>query len=161
GGVMARKLFLGGLGMGLVAVVVVGASLASASSGSGARVWGTPAGMMHFAKAGQAAAAGDATLTLFSRNAKETDVDEPPSGVTAGDEADISGRLTNRAGARVGHLDVHGAFTAVFPTQQAARGLFTFTASLAGGQIVATGTGTFSNATTGFTAAVTGGTGAY
>ena len=159
---MARKLFIGGLGVSVVAtVVVVGVSLASASSGSGARVWGAPAGMVHFSKVVPAAASGDATITVVSKNAKETDVDEPPTGFSQGDEATISGPLTDSAGTRVGHVDVHGAFTAVFPKTQVARGQFTFTATLAGGQIAATGTGTFSSQTHGFTAAVTGGTGAY
>jgi len=159
---MARKLFISGLGVSVVAAVVVGVSMASASSGSGARAWGAPAGMVHFSKAAPPAAkSGESTITVLSKNQKETDVDEPPSGFTQGDEATISGPLTNPAGTRVGHLDVHGAFTAVFSKRQVARGLFTFTATLAGGQIAATGTGTFSNQTNGFTAAITGGTGAY
>lgn len=158
---MARKLFISGLGVSLVAAVVVGVSIASASSGSGARAWGAPAGMVHFSKVAPAATSGDSTVTVLSKNQKETDVDEPPSGFSQGDEATISGPLTNPAGTRVGHLDVHGAFTAVFSKRQVARGLFTFTATLAGGQIAATGTGTFSNQTNGFTAAITGGTGAY
>src|SRR5438094_852815 len=159
-GDMRRKLFLGGLGMGLVAAVVVGAALASASSGSGARVWGAPAGMVHFAKAGQAATSGDPTVTVVSKNAHETDVDEPPTGFSQGDEMTVSSPLFDTAGNRVGHLDVHGAVTAVFPSHTA-RGQFEFTATLHGAEITATGVATFSEQAQGFTAAVTGGTGAY
>jgi hypothetical protein len=160
---MRRKLFISGLGASLVAAVVVGVSLASASSGSGARVWGAPAGMLHFAKAAPvAAASGDpTTIVVFSQHERETDVDEPPTGFSQADESAITAPLVNQAGARVGHIDAQGVATAVFPTTQTARIQFTFTATLAGGQITATGVGTFSNATTGFTAAVTGGTGAY
>ena len=133
---MARKLFISGLGVSLVAVVVVGVSLASASSGSGARVWGAPAGMVHFAKAGRTATSGDPTITVISKNAKETDVDEPPTGFS------------------------QGAFTSLF---RVARGQFEFTATLRAGALTATGVASFTEAagSSGFTAAVTGGTGAY
>jgi len=86
---MARKLFVSGLGVSVVAVVAVGVSLASAS-GSGARVWGAPASMVHFAKAAQVAAAADPTITVVSKNEVETDVDEPPTGFSQGDEMTIS-----------------------------------------------------------------------
>jgi hypothetical protein len=157
---MARKLFFSGLGMSLVAAVAVGASLASASTGSATRVWGAPAGMVHF---GKAPASGDATITVISRNARETDIDEPPSGLTQGDEITVSSPLFDSAGTRVGHLDVHGAITALFAKAGVARGQFEFTATLKHGAITATGVATFteSGETPGFTAAVTGGTGAY
>ena len=158
---MRRKLFISGLGVGLVAAVAAGVSLASASSGSGARVWGAPAGMVHFAKPGAAAAAGDPTITVVSKNARETDVDEPPSGFSQGDEMTLSSPLFDTAGSRVGHLDVHGAVTAFFPNTHTGRGQFDFTATLHGAEITATGVVTFSDQTQGFTAAVTGGTGAY
>ena len=155
---MARKLFISGLGVSIVAVVAVGVSLASASSGSGARVWGAPAGVVHFAKAASAASA-DPTITVIAKHQTETDVDEPPTGFSQGDEVTIGSGLFNSSGARVGHLDVHGAFTAVF--RKIARGQFDFTATIRGGAITATGVATFSDAAGGFTAAVTGGTGAY
>lgn len=155
---MARKLFVGGLAVSLVAVVAVSVSLASASSGSGARVWGAPAGMAHFAKAGAASSA-DPTITVIAKHQTETDLDEPPSGFSQGDEITIGSGLFNGAGARVGHLDVHGAFTALF--RNSARGQFEFTSTLRSGAITATGVATFSDNSTGFTAAVTGGTGAY
>src|SRR5205085_12225106 len=138
--------------------VGVGVSLASASPGSGARVWGAPAGMLRFSKVAQAPAGG--VITLFSKNAKETDVDEPPSGFSQGDEMTVSSPLFDTAGNRVGHLDVHGAVTAVLPTHTA-RGQFEFTATRRGGAITATGVATFSDQSQGFVAAVTGGTGAY
>jgi hypothetical protein len=158
---MARKPLVGGLGVSLVAAVVVGASLASASSGSGARVWGVPASMVHFSKGVHAANATGATLTLISRNAHETHVDEPPSGFSQGDETTVSSPLFNAGGTRVGHLDVHGAFTGVFPKSHTARLQVTFTATLAHGAITATGVASASETSNGFTAAVTGGTGAY
>lgn len=155
---MARKLFISGLGVSLVAVVAVGVSLASASSESGARVWGAPAGMAHFTTAAATSSA-DPTITVIAKHQTETDVDEPPGGFSQGDEVTIGSALFNRAGARVGHLDVHGAFTALF--RNTARGQFEFTATLQGGAITATGVATFSDTSQGFTAAVTGGTGAY
>jgi hypothetical protein len=160
---MARKLFISGLGVSLVAAVAVGASLASASSGNAARVWGAPAGMVHFGKAGKAGTSGDPTITVVSRNARETDVDEPPSGFSQGDEVTISSPLYDTAGSRAGHLDVHGAITALFAKAGLARGQFEFTATLKHGTITATGVATFSESgeSPGFTAAVTGGTGAY
>jgi len=94
--------------------------------------------MVHVAKTGQAAASGDPTITVVSKNEVETDVDEPPTGFSQGDEMTISSPLFDTSGKRVGHLDVHGAITAT--------GVATFTESGQGG---------------GFTAAVTGGTGAY
>jgi hypothetical protein len=157
---MRRKLFISGLGITLVAVVGLGVSLASASSGSGARVWGAPAAMVHLTKA-TTAASDPTTIVVFSHNEQETDVDEPPTGFSQADESAITASLFNQAGARVGHIDAQGVATAVFPTAQKARLQFTFTATLADGQITATGVGTFSDTTRGFTAAITGGTGAY
>ncbi|HYX84113.1 MAG TPA: hypothetical protein VE777_04000 [Gaiellales bacterium] len=158
---MARRLFVGGLCVSMAAAVVVGASLASASSGSGARVWGAAPSLVHFGKAA-GAVAGD-TITVISKNATETDVDEPPSGFSQGDEITVSSPLFDTAGSRVGHLDVHGAITALFQRAGVARGQFEFTATLRNGAITATGVATFSESGTdgGFTAAVTGGTGAY
>ena len=160
---MARKLVISGLGFILVAtVVLVGVSLASASSGSGARVWGAPASMVHFSKAAPVVAAGDpTTIVVFTHHERETDVDEPPSGFSQGDESAITSALFNQAGTRVGHIDVQSVITGVFPTAQMARAQFTFTATLAQGEITATGVATFGGSTTGFTAAITGGTGAY
>jgi len=159
---MARKLIISGLGVTLVAAALVGVSLASASSGGGARVWGAPASMVHYAHAAHGAAAGDpTTIVVLTRHERETDVDNPPAGFSQGDEAAITSALFNTGGQRVGHIDAQGVFTAVFSTTQVARGQFTFTATLAHGQITATGVGTFSASATGFTAAVTGGTGAY
>src|SRR5437763_13279 len=155
---MARKLFISGLGVCMVAVVAVGVSLAAASSEKGPRVWGAPAGMVHFANA-PAASSADATITVVAKHQTETDVDEPPTGFSQGDEVTIGSRLFNDAGARVGRLDVHGAFTALL--RNSARGQFEFTATLRSGAITATGVATFSDTSAGFTAAVTGGTGAY
>jgi len=155
---MARKLFVSGLAVCMVAVVAVGVSLASASSKGGARVWGAPVGMAHFAQAAAAPSA-DPTITVIAKHQTETDLDEPPTGFSQGDEVTIGSALFNRVGARVGQLDVHGAFTALF--RNSARGQFEFTATLRQGAITATGVATFSDTSTGFTAAVTGGTGAY
>jgi hypothetical protein len=161
GGTMARKLFISGLGVTVVAAAVVGVSLASASSGAGARVWGAPASMAHYGHAAHLAAGDPTTIVVLTRHERETDVDNPPAGFSQGDEAAITSALFNTGGERVGHIDAQGVFTAVFSTTQVARGQFTFTATLAQGQITATGVGTFSASATGFTAAVTGGTGAY
>jgi hypothetical protein len=160
---MARKLFISGLGVSLLAAAVVGVTLASASSEGGAKAWGAPASMVHYANAAPAAASGSdpTTIVLLTRHEHETDVDNPPAGFSQGDEAAITSALFNTDGQRVGHFDAAGVFTAVFSTRQVARGQFTFTATLADGQITATGVGTFSASATGFTAAVTGGTGAY
>jgi allene oxide cyclase-like protein len=160
---MARKLFIGGLGATLVAAAVVGVSLASASSGGGARAWGAPVSMVHYAHVASVAASGSdpTTIVVLTRHERETDVDNPPAGFGQGDEAAITSALFNTGGQRVGHFDAAGVFTAVFSATQVARGQFTFTATLAHGQITATGVGTFGASTTGFTAAVTGGTGAY
>lgn len=94
---------------------------------------------------------------VFSRNETATDIDNPPAGFSQGDEIVVSSPLFNRAGARVGRLDVHGVITsAVLPRNIAIQ--WVFTATLAKGQITAQGVQTeeFS-----FKAAVTGGTGAY
>ena len=66
----------------------------------------------------------------------------------------IHSQLFNRAGAAVGTLDAHLVLTSIDPFA----GQAVFTASLAKGQITAQGVG---GSETGFTAAVTGGTGAY
>jgi hypothetical protein len=160
---MARRLFISGLGVSVVAVVAVGVSLASASSGSGARVWGAPVSMVHVANAARVAAVAEPTITVVSQNEVETDVDEPPTGFSQGDEMTISSPLFDTSGTRVGHLDVHGAITALFQNAGVARGQFTFTATLRHGAITATGVATFTESGQGggFTAAVTGGTGAY
>src|SRR5436305_1390676 len=149
---MGRKLFMGGFGVSLVAAVVVGVSMASASAGSGAHVWGAPAGMVHFSKVAQGGGgtSGGSTITVVSRHVQETDVDEPPSGFSQGDETTTSSPLFDTAGNHVGHVDVHGAITARFA--DTARGQFEFTATLKRGTITATGVALFSAQASGFTA---------
>lgn len=160
---MSRRLVVGGLGLTTIAAVLVGVSLASASSSTGqTRVWGAPRAMVHIAPA-LPASTGDATLTVISRHERETDVDEPPTGFSQGDEVTIGSPLFNTAGSHVGHLDVHGAITIIRQRAGIARGQFEFTATLPGGSITATGVATFNESaeSPGFTAGVTGGTGAY
>ena len=96
---------------------------------------------------------------VLTRNEHTVDVDEPPAGFSQGDESTTSSRLWNAAGQRVGHLDAAGTLTAV--SGRSARLQFTFTATIRGGTLTATGVLIGSNATQGFDAAVTGGTGKY
>src|SRR5438874_943955 len=77
GGMMTRKLFISGLGVGLVAVVMVGVSLASASTGKGTQGGG---GAQH--NSGQ-------TLRFTAPPPLPQDqkqVDVPPRGLSLGDE---------------------------------------------------------------------------
>jgi hypothetical protein len=148
------------LAAALCGAALAGASLAFASSSGSARThWGMPA-----AAHPSALAAPDITgaqkLVLTDRNEHEVDVDEGPKGFSAGDEVSIGADLFS-GGTRVGTLDVHGAFT--FVSRRAARGLFTFQATVRGSQISATGVAAFTanDGPNGFSAAVTGGTGKY
>jgi molybdate transport system regulatory protein len=82
--------------------------------------------MAHFAKASQAAASGDATIAVFSKNAKETDGDEPPSVFSQGDEATISARVTSiNQGEAIANvaLDVQGMRVVASITVEAVRKL--------------------------------------
>jgi hypothetical protein len=94
------------------------------------------------------------TIVVVSRNETTTDIDNPPAGPSQGDELVVHSPLFRRSGAEVGTLDVHAVFTSIDPFAVQA----VFTASLAKGQITAQGVATEE---TRFTAAVTGGTGAY
>lgn len=149
--------FLGGAT--LVALLVVGAlSVASGASRGHLRTWGLQPGVAPH-KAGVAHAEGATQVVVFTRHEHSVDVDEPPSGFTQGDETTTSAGLWNAAGTRVGHLDAAGTVTAVFA--KSARIQFTFTATIRGGTLTATGVLIGSQTTQGFDAAVTGGTGKY
>lgn len=146
-------------GATLVALLVIGAlSVASGSSRGHVRMWGLQPGVAPH-QAAVAHAEGTTQLVVSTRHEHSADVDEPPTGFTQGDETTTSAGLWNAAGKRVGHLDAAGTVTAVFA--RSARIQFTFTATIRGGTLTATGVLIGSNATQGFDAAVTGGTGKY
>jgi YD repeat-containing protein len=146
-------------GVTLVALLVIGAlSVASGSSRSHLRTWGLQPGVAPH-KAVVPHAAGTTQVVVFTRNEHAVDVDEPPTGFSQGDESTTSAGEWNAAGQRVGHLDAAGTVTAVF--QKSARLQFTFTSTLQGGTITATGVLIGSQSTQGFDAAITGGTGKY
>jgi hypothetical protein len=144
----------------LVVVMVVGVvSVASGSSSGHLRTWGLQPGVTPH-KAAVPHAAGTTQLVVFTRHEHSVDVDEPPAGFSQGDESTVSAGLWNAAGQRVGRLDAAGTLTALLPTHTA-RLQFTLTATVHGSQITATGILIGSDATHGFDAAVTGGTGKY
>jgi len=146
-------------GATLVALLVIGALSVASGSGRGhLRMWGLQPGVAPH-RAAVPHAAGTTQLVVFTRNEHSVDVDEPPAGFSQGDENTTSAPEWNAAGQRVGHLDAAGTVTALF--QKSGRQQFTFTSTLRGGQITATGVFTFSESTQGFDAAVTGGTGKY
>ena len=139
-------------------VIGVVSAASGSSQSSKLQVWGLQPGVTpHLAAVPHVA--GAVTLVVFTRHEAHADVDEPPTGFSAGDESNITAQLVNSAGRRIGHADLHGAVTAVFANS--ARELDTFTAVLRGGQITATADTTFTPSTQGLTAAVTGGTGKY
>jgi hypothetical protein len=145
-------------GLALLGLFAGGITLASAApKAPTTNAWGMPAS--------QAAAPRQAlpatpdittatTIVVISRNETATDIDNPPAGPSQGDEGVVHSPLFNRAGAEVGTLDVHFVITSLDPLAVQA----VFTASLARGQITAQGVAGEGQA---FTAAVTGGTGAF
>src|SRR5436190_9564217 len=144
----------------LAVVMVIGVvSAASGSSSGHLRTWGLQQGVTP-QKAAVPHAAGTTQLVVFTRNEHSVDVDEPPAGISQGDESSVSSGLWNGAGRRVGRLDVAGTLTALLPTHTA-RLQFTLTATVHGSQITATGILIGSDTTHGFDAAITGGTGKY
>jgi hypothetical protein len=155
---MRRLAWLVPLGGAGAAAVVAGASLAASSAQPRAEhAWGAFSRAAHVAAVPRTPAS--VRLVVFTRNDSETDVDEPPQGFSQGDEVAVGAGLVMRTGASAGVLDVAG--TATLATGRNARFQFTLTASLRGGQITATGVISAAEEPTGFTAAVTGGTGAY
>lgn len=151
--------FLGGAT--LVALLVISAlSVASGSSRSHLRMWGLQSGVAAHAAA-VPHAEGTTQLVLFTRYEHAVDVDESPAGFSQGDEMTVSAGIWNAAGQRVGRLDAAGTLTAVFQQKQTARVQFTFTATVRGSQITATGVLIGSDTVHGFDAAVTGGTGKF
>ena len=155
---MRTKLSAALLGLALLGLLAGGITIASASPKAPAtNAWGMPTSRA--AAPTKAVAAGPdittaTTIVVISRNETETDIDNPPAGLSQGDEGVVHSPLFNQAGARVGTLDVQFQFTSLQPMAiQAA-----FTASLSKGQITAQGV---AGAGQTFTVAVTGGTGAY
>jgi hypothetical protein len=145
-------------GATLVALLVIGAlSVASGSPRGHLRMWGLQPGVAPH-KAAVPHAEGTTQLVVFTRHEHAVDVDEPPAGFSQGDESTVSAGMWNAAGQRVGRLDAAGTLTAVFQQAQTARVQFTFTATVRGSQITATGILIGSDAVHGFDAAVTGGT---
>jgi hypothetical protein len=148
-------------GAALVALLVIGAlSVASGSSRSHLRMWGLRPGVAPH-NAAVPRAEGTTQLVLFTRHEHPVDVDESPAGFSQGDEMTVSAGMWNVAGQRVGRLDAAGTLTAVFQQAQMARVQFTFTATVRGSQITATGVLIGSDTVHGFDAAVTGGTGKF
>jgi hypothetical protein len=151
--------------VGIVVLLGVAASMTVVSAERHApnNDWGLP-----IATSGKGSAAsvagnndGDQRLVVVSRNATETQIDNPPAGESQGDEDVITSPLF-RAGKRVGRFDAHVVFTEVNLEEGVFAFQVTFTATLPGGQIVSTGVGVFDEETDDrFTAAITGGTGRY
>jgi hypothetical protein len=145
-------------GLALLGLLAGGITIASAAPKAPAtNAWGIPATAS--AAPNTTPAAGPdittaKTIVVISRNETETDIDNPPAGTSQGDEGVVHSPLFSRGGATVGTLDVHFVITSLDPFAIQA----VFTASLANGQITAQGVATEE---THFTAAVTGGTGAY
>lgn len=154
--------------MAVVAGVVVLGLVASMTVVSAERRapendWGLPIATSGTGKSASSAADddGDTRLVVVSRNATETDIDNPPEGESQGDEFVITSPLF-KGGKRVGRLDVHGVVTEVNLEEGVFAFQVTFTATLSGGQIVSTGVAVFDEETdNSFTAAITGGTGRY
>ncbi|MDP9235084.1 MAG: hypothetical protein M3P01_11135 [Actinomycetota bacterium] len=148
---------------GIVVLALVGGlTLASASQRPSMAHWGLPSGTSRTTSSKAIAKSdGKHKLVLVSRNETETDIDNPPAGESQGDEINVTGSLF-RNDHNVGRLDVHAVETeASFPPPRAALQA-TFTATLAHGQITATGVAVFTPGSMGgFEAAVTGGTGRY
>jgi hypothetical protein len=146
------------IGLTLLGLLVGGTTFAAAAPKAPAtNAWGMPASATAAHSAVLPAGPDITTATtivVISRNETQTDIDNPPAGPSQGDEGVVHSPLFNRAGARVGMLDVHFVFTSVRPMVIQA----VFTASLAKGQIAAQGVATEGPA---FTAGVAGGTGAY
>jgi hypothetical protein len=146
------------LGLALLGLLAGGITIASASQEAPAtNAWGMPASTT--AAPSQAPPASPdittaKTIVVISRNETATDIDNPPAGPSQGDEGVVHSPLFNRSGAEVGTLDVHFVITSLDPFAIQA----VFTASLAKGQITAQGVAGEGQA---FTAAVTGGTGAF
>jgi hypothetical protein len=148
---------------GIVVVALVGGlALASASQRTSRAHWGLPSGTSRTTSSKAIAKGeGEHRLIFVSRHETETDVDNPPAGESQGDEITVTAPLF-RNDHKVGRLDVHAVETeASFPPPRAAIQA-TFTATLAQGQITATGVAVFTpESMGGFEAAVTGGTGRY
>ena len=158
---MRTKLTAVAVGLALLGLLA-GGTLASATTKTQARTaWGVPvasAAAPATAPAETLATGSDITtaqtIVVFSRNETQTDIDNPPAGLSQGDEGVVHSPLFNRAGARVGRLDVQFQFTSLQPMAIQV----VFTASLSKGQIAAQGV---AGAGQTFTVGVAGGTGAY
>jgi allene oxide cyclase-like protein len=105
---------------------------------------------------------GDQRLVLISRNATETEIDNPPAGESQGDEIAITSPLF-RAGKSVGRFDAHIVITELNVQEGVFAFQVTFTSTLPEGQIVSTGVGAFTEESgdDSFSAAITGGTGRF
>jgi hypothetical protein len=101
----------------------------------------------------------DRRLVFVERDAVETDVDNGPEGLSAGDQVALSSVLTKK-GRRVGSLDGHVVFTYVDFEDQV-RAFVSFTASLPKGEVEVQGVAVFEEETAEFDFAITGGTDRY
>jgi hypothetical protein len=161
GGGMRRVMALvaGIVLLGLMASVTVVSAERRASKNS----WGLPIATSGTSSSASSARDddGDKRIVVVSRNATDTDIDNPPEGESQGDEFVVTSPLFKK-GKRVGRLDVHGVVTEVNLEENVFAFQVTFTATLRGGQIVSTGVGVFDEPTdNSFTAAITGGTGRF
>lgn len=104
---------------------------------------------------------GDQKLVVVSRNATETEIDNPPADESQGDEIVITSPLF-KGGKRVGRFDAHVVITEINIEEGVFAFQVTFTSTLPGGQIVSTGVAALTEEEDdSFTAAITGGTGRY
>jgi hypothetical protein len=138
-------------------------TLVSAEQQASEKRWGMPIATSAAPSSATAAGDddGDHRLVVVSRNATETDIDNPPEGDSQGDETVITSPLF-RAGKRVGRFDAHVVVTEINFEEGVFAFQVTFTSTLPGGQIVSTGVASLTEETqNSFTAAITGGTGRY
>ena len=145
---------LGVVGAGLIGV----ASSADGSSGTPSlQAWGlrtqtpTPQVIPHIAHT--------TALAVWLDGVTSSYVDNPPSGMSQGDELVVEGRLVGPHGAPAGRLEAHEVLTGLGP-EASGRLQVTFTALLAGGQISGIGVMGLNQARTP-ALAITGGTGRY
>jgi hypothetical protein len=143
--------------------VVASMTVVSAERRAAKNDWGLPIATSGTgSSASSAADDGEKRIVVVSRNATETQIDNPPEGESQGDETAITSPLF-RAGKNVGRADAHLVVTEVNFEEGVFAFQVTFTATLPAGQIVSTGVGVFTEEgqENSFTAAITGGTGRY
>lgn len=154
---MRRRLLI--TGMGLLVCAAVGGTAFSAQGSSSppkVRAWGLAPGTLGVTSPRIAHPTGTRTLVVKGRQFTATQIDNPPSGTSQGDEIVAAGKLF-QGQKPAGELEAQEVLTNVTP----GRLVVTFTALLAGGQITASAVVHFNNNPAPVTAAIVGGTGAY